>query len=118
MSDDFKVQYSAKVGADMHNFRGGSPSEVEAQFDEILRPDSEYITKAAEVGSLLRAAAVVTDGGAAASSQNTGSQQSSGHTCPHGNREYRTGNGRTGAWAAYFCPLPKGDANQCKPEFV
>lgn len=34
--------------------------------------------------------------------------------CPHGQRTYKTGTGRTGAWAAHFCPLPKGHPDQCE----
>lgn len=34
--------------------------------------------------------------------------------CPHGQRTYKTGTGKTGAWAAHFCPLPKGHPDQCE----
>jgi len=118
VSDEFKVQWSVKAGVDMLNVRGNSVAEVEELLDEILR--DKFIDKAADAASYLRAAQVVptTANEAAQPSQPAQSQGSSGHNCPHGERQYRTGNGRTGAWAAYFCPLPKGDANQCKPEFV
>jgi hypothetical protein len=129
VSDEFKVQWSVSLPpaaqyakGDMLNVRGNSVAEVEEILDEILR--DKFIDKAAEVSGFFRAAQVVPTTaneaaqGAAQQSQPAQSQGSSGHNCPHGERQYRTGNGRTGAWAAYFCPLPKGDANQCKPEFV
>jgi hypothetical protein len=37
-----------------------------------------------------------------------------GFNCVHGQRTYRTGNGKNGAWTAYFCPS-NDKANQCKP---
>lgn len=37
--------------------------------------------------------------------------------CPHGKRARREGDGPKGHWVGYFCPLPKGDSNQCKPEW-
>lgn len=127
MSDsEYKVQWSVSLPpcaqyakGHMLNVKGNSVAEVEELFDEILR--DKFIDKAIEVASFLVAAQTVNDAGATPVSggQQTAnqSQQSSGHTCPHGERKYVTGNGRTGAWAGYFCPLPKGDANQCKPEF-
>jgi hypothetical protein len=38
--------------------------------------------------------------------------------CPHGDMKYLTGNGAKGPWAGHFCPLEKGDPDQCKPVFV
>lgn len=125
MSDnEYKVQWSVSLPpaaqyakGHMLNVKGNSVAEVEELFDEILR--DKFIDKAAEVAAFLVATQVVTDSGATGVSQSSSTQQqSSGHTCAHGERKYVTGNGRTGAWAGYFCPLPKGDANQCKPEFV
>lgn len=41
-----------------------------------------------------------------------------GMACQHGPRTYRNGQGRTGPWAAWFCPLPKGTPGQCDPSWV
>lgn len=43
-----------------------------------------------------------------------------GKSCPHGQMTKRNGtSAKTGkSWTAWFCPLEKGDPNQCKPEFV
>ncbi|WP_431911625.1 hypothetical protein [Nonomuraea jabiensis] len=39
-------------------------------------------------------------------------------TCAHGEMTYRTGNSAKGPWAGYFCPLEKGNPDQCKAVFV
>ena len=52
-----------------------------------------------------------------AAQQNAQPQAGSGKFCPHGQRTYRSGHSSKGAWTGYFCPLPKGDPAQCKPEF-
>jgi hypothetical protein len=40
------------------------------------------------------------------------------HIGTHGPMVYREGNGAKGAWKAWFCPAPKGDPGQCKPQFI
>ncbi|MER7208490.1 hypothetical protein ABT340_15570 [Streptosporangium sp. NPDC000239] len=39
-------------------------------------------------------------------------------TCSHGEMKYITGNGAKGPWAGHFCPLEKGNPDQCKAIFV
>lgn len=39
-------------------------------------------------------------------------------TCSHGVMVKRTGQGAKGEWRAWFCPTPKGTADQCKPQFA
>jgi hypothetical protein len=39
-------------------------------------------------------------------------------SCAHGEMVYRTGNSAKGPWAGYFCPLEKGNPDQCKAVFV
>jgi hypothetical protein len=38
--------------------------------------------------------------------------------CIHGAMVKRTGNGAKGEWRAFFCPTPKGTADQCSPTFA
>jgi hypothetical protein len=38
-----------------------------------------------------------------------------GQTCQHGQRQYKSGQGAKGPWAAWMCPAPKGTPDQCKP---
>ena len=39
-------------------------------------------------------------------------------TCVHGVMIRRTGESAKGEWRAFFCPTPKGTANQCQAEFA
>lgn len=130
MSDEFKVQWSVSLPpaaqyakGDMLNVRGNSVAEVDAMFDEILAPDSEFIDKASKVASFLRAGLVVVEGTAtpapAAAAEATGTDGPADvvRVCPHGKRVKRTGSNSRGPWVGWFCPLPKGDANQCKPDW-
>ena len=38
--------------------------------------------------------------------------------CSHGPMVTRKGNGAKGEWKGYFCPTPKGTADQCSPQWV
>ena len=38
--------------------------------------------------------------------------------CQHGTMIKRTGQGAKGEWRGFFCPTPKGTADQCKPAFA
>lgn len=42
----------------------------------------------------------------------------SGRSCSHGVMTPRSGNGAKGPWKGYFCPTPKGTADQCSPIFI
>jgi len=40
-------------------------------------------------------------------------------TCKHGEMQFRTSKpGAAKNWKGYFCPSPKGTADQCEPQFV
>ena len=39
-------------------------------------------------------------------------------TCKHGEMTFRNGSSAKGPWKGYFCPSPKGTADQCEPQFV
>lgn len=38
--------------------------------------------------------------------------------CVHGARVFRTGTGSKGQWQAWFCPTPKGTADQCPAQWA
>lgn len=38
--------------------------------------------------------------------------------CIHGTMTKRTGEGQWGPYKAFYCPTPKGTADQCKPQYV
>lgn len=39
-------------------------------------------------------------------------------TCIHGTMIGRKGNGAKGEWKGFFCPTPKGTADQCQPQWL
>jgi hypothetical protein len=39
-------------------------------------------------------------------------------TCIHGTMVGRKGNGAKGEWKGFFCPTPKGTADQCQPQWL
>jgi hypothetical protein len=127
--ENYKVQWSVSLPpaaqyakGDMLNIRGESVAEVEGLLERALSGD--FINKAAEVAALVRAAAVVTDtftptqdaAPQQVQPQQTQQQAPAGpvYTCVHGKRTERTGTNARGAWTGYFCPLKKGDPNQCE----
>lgn len=78
------------------------------------------LEKVVDVNNLLQSVAVAKAPAPAAGATQTqaGAAQPAApevKTCTHGVRQYKTGNGAKGAWAGWFCPTPKGTADQCKP---
>lgn len=94
-----------------------TPEELNDRLDGLANLGS--LGKVVEVAELLRAAHVVASPSPAPAAGATVTQSappvSSGPVCPHGARTRREGNGAKGKWVGYFCPLQKGDPNQCKP---
>ena len=41
-----------------------------------------------------------------------------GRSCNHGVMTPRSGSGAKGPWKGFFCPTPKGTADQCSPIFI
>lgn len=128
MSDDFKVQWNVSLPpaaqyakGDMLNVRGNTVAEVEELIDHILENDGEFLVKATNAATLLRGLGAANDGlgntGASESSNSQSSSSDSGsfRTCEHGKRTRREGYGKKGKWVGHFCPLDKGDPNQCEP---
>ena len=48
----------------------------------------------------------------------TSASASGSKTCKHGEMTFRTGQSAKGPWKGYFCPSPKGTADQCEPQFI
>ena len=42
----------------------------------------------------------------------------SSRSCTHGVMTPRSGSGTKGPWKGFFCPTPKGTADQCSPIFI
>ena len=127
MSEDYKVQVSISlppVGqyakGDMVNFRGESAEEVEALLDAAL--EGGFFEKAALASAKYLVATGLQDRAAGPSeppsaAPGDGATVTQLRTCKHGKRTRREGDSSKGHWVGYFCPLQKGDPDQCKAEF-
>ena len=91
--------------------RGDTVQELESN---ILALQETVLGLVAETQNLFLTATAALDNGPSASITTL---PVSGRSCPHGQRVRREGNSTKGHWVGHFCPLPKGDSNQCKPEF-
>lgn len=127
MSDEFKVQISLNApppaqyakGA-MANFRGETVDEVKEQLEAAR--ELGLLELASEVESVWLLAAKAGASYEGSEPAQTGSQDSGGpvtnlHVCTHGKRTRREGTGRKGPWVGWFCPQPKGAADQCAPQW-
>lgn len=56
-------------------------------------------------------------GGYTPSAAASAAPAATGRNCTHGARTRREGTSGKGPWVGHFCPLKKGDPNQCSPEF-
>ena len=137
MSDDFQTQEGYTVSfktdesysAALIVVRGSDDRALEQNLDRLTE---DLIQKVVDVRQLVLAtntAAAVLAGTAPASppaslpdQSATSAQQSVApggspdvKTCAHGVRQYKTGNGRTGPWAAWMCPRPRNASDKCDP---
>lgn len=140
MSDDFQTQEGYTVSfktdesfsAALIVVRGSDDRALERNLDLLTE---DLIQKVVDVRQLVLAtntAAAVLAGTAPASppaslpaqgaTQTQAPQGQAGtpevKTCAHGVRQYKTGNGRTGPWAAYMCPRPRNASDKCDPLWV
>lgn len=125
MSDESAAPFTAtlKAGADYAApwlvIRADTASELEDNLDQASAILLQKVNDIAElfIGSRT---VVSTPASAPAASGATLPQSGNGgdlKTCSHGIRTKRQGTSSRGAWTGYFCPLQKGDPNQCKAIF-
>lgn len=113
------IKYGSGFDAPWTVFHSNSVEEAEATINAAknlmeLTARVAKFAKGLDSGTSAAAARPATSGGGQSSTP-PGQQAK---TCSHGEMTYRTGNGAKGAWAGHFCPLQKGDPQQCKPLFV
>lgn len=127
MSEDFKVQASIKdYDGDMVNFRANSTEELKAEFAGF--PYEEYASAKSQLRALsaiqpmLPSAPQQQAQAPAPAPQQAAPQapppQGQVHTCAHGVRVYKNGQGAKGPWQAWMCALPRGSAGACEPEWI
>jgi hypothetical protein len=142
VSENWLLQHSVKIGADMVNLRGDNPDQFKQVLDWTIENAALFVNVQAALNSVPAALAgnvtrtqVVNDAPAQAVQQQQnaggwGNQQqsppsfanpaSAGPACQHGPMVYRDKKNQDGsfAWRAHFCPTPKGTAGQCQPQFM
>lgn len=134
MSEDWSLQASFKVGADMINVRAADIDEFETKllaFEEraigTVVSIQQKIDAARNITASIPVATATPPVAATAETvkeqqtwgtPTTTSQTISRPSCQHGQRVGREGNGAKGPWRAYFCPTPKGTPDQCDPIWV
>lgn len=113
---------------------GNNAEDLYKRLQDVVSNDGTLLSTLAEVAEQFRAAHVVAAGLPKEQPQSGwgngggGNQQQGGggndappaggnHVCPHGVRVRREGSSSKGKWVGFFCPLPKGNANQCDPEW-
>jgi hypothetical protein len=126
VSDEFKLQYSAKTNAgDMLNLRASNGAE----FTALLDYAEQNIARIVAIGDLVRAVGTAGDAGLTSpqSSSNVtpfpqqqaqAAAPSNAPVCQHGPRVHKTGKGKKGAWAAWFCDTPQGASDKCDPIWI
>lgn len=111
------IKFGAGYDAPWAVFHSNDLADAEATLNEA----KSYLELVARVAKYSK---TLDSGTAAKAAEKGGAQRQStppgtpSKNCAHGEMTYRTGNGVKGSWQGYFCPLPKGDDNQCKAIFV
>lgn len=125
---DYKVQWSVSLPPVAQYAKGHMLNIAAESVDELAylvgELNEEVLQALAEVASNLVALSTAAEGlGATPVSreENATTSQSSNvtplRTCEHGKRTRREGDSAKGHWVGYFCPRPKGSADQCKAIF-
>jgi hypothetical protein len=108
-------QYSDKIGDGIILVRGDSFPEFTSNLVDVFGQegtDARLLSFESKKGDVIATAVDnLNNAGVTTTS-------SAGRSCPHGAMTKRTGTSGKGPWTGYFCPLPKGNADQCKPQFV
>ena len=126
-TDTYTVSFKTGTGYDASLIvvRGNTADElaknVLALTEQENGPDSSVVELVVDTENLVHAAYAAKAPEKPSTGGQGGSQPDSGgevRLCTHGKRERRTGSKKDGSkWAGWFCPTPKGTADQCKPEW-
>lgn len=120
--EDWKLQVSYKTpGGDMINVRANTADELSVLLEGI----GDYSIQIASVQRLVAAAynaaplstpnSTPNTAPALSSPPSSATPPSSGPTCIHGPRVFKSGSKNGKAWSGWMCPAPKGTPDQCPP---
>lgn len=126
---DLPIKATLKAGAGYEapwlTVDADNPDELVARLDRLAEVGA--LGKVAEVAELFRAGHAVAAGlppaaqGATVTHINGGAAEPAPagqvKTCAHGVRKRVEGTNNRGKWVGWFCPLEKGNPNQCAPEW-
>jgi hypothetical protein len=114
-----KVQANFKIGNDLFNVYANSMSEFVDLLGELEESGIPAIHDVQTKLAGARAVAAAVAAPAAAPSGPPASFTSAAvKQCVHGDMVARTGSGSKGPWRGWFCPTPKGTADQCSAIFI
>jgi hypothetical protein len=114
-----KLQFNFKMGQNLHNGYVYSTDEEEAR--KVLTILANLTPELTAVATLYGAVEVVKAslGATAVEQPRTQSAPTDGaKVCKHGEMKFVSRVGEKGPWKGYFCPSPKGTADQCEPQFI
>lgn len=143
MTDNWTLQISPKLpDGTLINIRGGSAEEVFAVLQQVEQNATnvasaiQAITAQGNVSAAFPASQNVQQQPEQSWSQQPPAQQGPPQwagqqqapqqnapagpapQCAHGEMTFRSGTKNGREWKAYFCPTPRGTANQCQPQFI
>lgn len=128
MAEDTKpVQGTLQFNDLNFTLRFNTVGEMVTAFAEIAKAGDELTTSLTTIKQAYLGKSVMTGTHTAGSATTTVTAVRStpppsggvpeGRECAHGARKRGSGTSARGAWTGWFCPLEKGDPNQCKAVF-
>lgn len=125
-TDTYTVSFKTGPGYDASLIvvRGNTAEELTANIlalsEQENGPDSSVMELVVDTENVVHAAYAAKAPEKPSKGAESPSEPDSGgevRMCTHGKRTRREGNGAKGKWVGWFCPTPKGTADQCKPEW-
>lgn len=123
-TDTYTASFKTHTGYDASLIvvRGNTVEELVANAQALTNGDTSALQVVVDVQNTLHAINNVSAPDVPAPAQPASEPAQAGaaevvRVCSHGKRVRKTGTSSKGAWAGWFCPLPKGSADQCKPDW-
>ena len=123
-TDTYTASFKTHPGYDASLIvvRGNTVEELVANAQALTNGDTSALQVVVDVQNTLHAINTVSAPDVPQSEPAPAQQAPQGaaevvRVCSHGKRVRKTGTSAKGAWAGWFCPLPKGSPDQCKPDW-
>ena len=115
----FQINIKKNEIGSLYNLVGYEHTDEE--YDRVLRTFTNNYLKIEAVENIINAKSVLKESLSATPVEQPRTQSASADgakACKHGEMTFRTGKSAKGPWKGYFCPSPKGTADQCEPQFI